>query len=529
MVWRDKIMRLLFLFIILLGINIWAFNGSDSLRFNVCKQEKGVYSIRLYNRLLKTFSLIDKDFIIAWDEEYGIPTSISGNFNDKKINIFKAFVKGLPEGIKLKKVKEFKNKSSSHERYVYTYNDLEVVPDIITYSTGIKGFMVAGDFLNNTNVLNEVLIDFSKALNIAKDYLGIKELRNNKIDKKQVYFDTLRGLKSGYMFKISSKVPLGDFTIVVDASNGDILYCENMMVFYEGFASTYVTNPERCKVSVEKIFNITKKGRLYGRYVNVKNDDTDEAYNENNRFIYDIKNTHFDEANMYYYIDSIHKYYAKTFSYNGLNKTMKVIVHYGDKYDNAFFSPWRGILVFGDGNKLNILSREAAVAYHEYTHAVSYDLAGLGTYGEAGAMNEGFSDYFGCTLTDDPLIGEWVMAKLNKPYMRNCDNDSHYPEDIQNEPHRDSLMWSGPCWKLRREFGKEIADQLVHFSRYYINRRSKFVDGLQAILRVDEERFNGTHKEKIIEIFAKHGIIINDIDNRMRIYEKSKVKMFFNK
>jgi hypothetical protein len=81
-------------------------------------------------------------------------------------------------------------------------------------------------------------------------------------------------------------------------------------------------------------------------------------------------------------------------------------------------------------------------------------------------------------------------------------------------------MWSAPLWQLRDLCGKKVADALAHYCRYYINYNSTFADGVQAIIRVDEERFGGAHVEDIIRIFAERGITLNDKVFRDRMNEK---------
>jgi hypothetical protein len=108
------------------------------------------------------------------------------------------------------------------------------------------------------------------------------------------------------------------------------------------------------------------------------------------------------------------------------------------------------------------------------------------------------------------MIGEWAMAKLNKEFMRNCDNTSHYPEDVQNEVHRDSVMYSGPLWKIRTALGAKTADKIIHFSRAYIPNSATFKDGLISTIASDKEYFNGKNKDVIIKAFAAHGITTDD-------------------
>lgn len=78
-----------------------------------------------------------------------------------------------------------------------------------------------------------------------------------------------------------------------------------------------------------------------------------------------------------------------------------------------------GNIIFWD------LGKKDDVAYHEYTHAVS-DYIGLWYSGQSAAMNEGYSDYFSASYTNDYRIGEWVTKCSDTGDLRIVDNDKSY-------------------------------------------------------------------------------------------------------
>jgi len=106
-------------------------------------------------------------------------------------------------------------------------------------------------------------------------------------------------------------------------------------------------------------------------------------------------------------------------SVDGRGGTLSVTVHYGDRYDNAF---WDGSqLVFGDGDGeiFDRFTKPMDVMAHEFTHGVTQYTAGLAYQGQSGALNESVSDVFasmakqyasGETAADaDWLIGEGLL------------------------------------------------------------------------------------------------------------------------
>lgn len=351
---------------------------------------------------------------------------------------------------------------------------------------------------------------------VAVRHLGPKTLRM------PIMIETVVSVRTGvagraHIVRIASGDPLGDFEYVVDALTGKILSVSDVMnhggskVKAEATGLCYPSNPVRGKVERVELKNLKSGANLEGRWVKVINEDTAGAQESDGTFDYEESDTHFDEVGVYYYMNAIHDFYKDNYGFSDLDHAFPVYVHYGDAYDNAFYSPWQGIIALGDGNKLNCLAREESITMHEYTHAVTGKMARLTYSGEAGAMNEAFSDYFPCSISDDPDLGEWAVAKLNRPYMRRVDNTDHYPENIQNEVHRDSTIYSGALWDLRKAIGAEHADRIIHFSRKYLPAgQAKFVDGLRATLAADRAEFRGLNEKAIVEAFRKHGIEIKD-------------------
>ncbi|KYC38308.1 peptidase M4 [Scytonema hofmannii PCC 7110] len=70
-------------------------------------------------------------------------------------------------------------------------------------------------------------------------------------------------------------------------------------------------------------------------------------------------------------------------------------VHYSVNYDNAFWNGDQMVYGDGDGEIFHRFTKAIDVIAHELTHGVTQHEANLKYYGEAGALNESFSDVFG--------------------------------------------------------------------------------------------------------------------------------------
>lgn len=95
-------------------------------------------------------------------------------------------------------------------------------------------------------------------------------------------------------------------------------------------------------------------------------------------------------------------------------------VHYGRKYDNAFWDSQQMVFGDGDGTLFNRFTIPLEVLGHEVTHGVTEHTAGLAYAGQAGALNESISDVFGSLIKQyalkqtadkaDWLIGVGLLA-----------------------------------------------------------------------------------------------------------------------
>jgi Zn-dependent metalloprotease len=91
-------------------------------------------------------------------------------------------------------------------------------------------------------------------------------------------------------------------------------------------------------------------------------------------------------------------------------------VHYGDRYDNAFWDGARMVFGDGDGQLFNRFTISLDVIGHELTHGVTEDEASLAYMFQAGALNESISDVFGSlikqrTLKQTAHEADWLIGE----------------------------------------------------------------------------------------------------------------------
>jgi Zn-dependent metalloprotease len=127
-----------------------------------------------------------------------------------------------------------------------------------------------------------------------------------------------------------------------------------------------------------------------------------------------------------------HQLFAEVFERNSIDDrgmSLLGMVHYGDRYDNAFWDG-EGHMWFGDGDDQLLVrtTKGLDVIGHELSHGVTQHEADLAYSGQSGALNESISDVFGSLVRQrhlgqaaadaDWLIGADIVGPELSPALR---------------------------------------------------------------------------------------------------------------
>ncbi|MDJ0334965.1 M4 family metallopeptidase [Salinibacterium sp. G-O1] len=107
-------------------------------------------------------------------------------------------------------------------------------------------------------------------------------------------------------------------------------------------------------------------------------------------------------------------------SIDGAGLPLNATVHYGDRYDNAFWDGERMVFGDGDGEIFSRFTASLSVIGHELSHGVTQYSASLVYRDQSGALNESVSDVFGALVEQHSrnesvgdaswLIGEGIFT-----------------------------------------------------------------------------------------------------------------------
>ncbi len=223
-----------------------------------------------------------------------------------------------------------------------------------------------------------------------------------------------------------------------------------------------------------------------------------------------------DQRNGYYHATMQHDLIKSIDpGFAGTDYRMNVRVGIGFM-DNAF---WDGFGInFGAGfTVFRNLAEYSDVVLHEYTHGTTDKIYGF--LQPSSAMHEGFSDYWACTVNDDPQVGEEMMLN-GEPYLRTIANNKVYPEDLVGEGHVDGEIIAGAMWDTRLALGAESSDDIFHFARY-LKAKKMDLYAVDVLITDDDDGnlLNGTpHGSRIHQAFSHHGLL-EAIDLTMTVPE----------
>lgn len=230
------------------------------------------------------------------------------------------------------------------------------------------------------------------------------------------------------------------------------------------------------------------------------------AFNAVNNFSFGRSQDGFSETMGYYYIDHAERY-IQSLGFNNVNNRQQVFGVNRLKVDNSFYSPQSKEISLGLGGVDD--AEDAEVILHEYGHSIQDDqVPGFGTTLEAGAMGEGFGDYWGASIGaqfsggfQDLCLAEWdatSYSSTNPPCLRQLDSTKHYPEDLAGQVHADGEIWSAALWQLRSSLGATSADRLVLAAHFLLAPSASFDQGANALVTAAISLGYGNHQLNII-------------------------------
>jgi hypothetical protein len=225
--------------------------------------------------------------------------------------------------------------------------------------------------------------------------------------------------------------------------------------------------------------NLAGSGFLHGDYATVVSETGNPAYSPTNSFRYTRSQDEFEQVMAYYWITEAQKY-IHSLGFGVVrrpidNQPQAVRINQWG-LDNSFATDHpKNELRFGKGGVDD--AEDAEVILHEYGHAIHFSQSFVFGSEQAGAISEGFGDYWAVTVGDVvskalgvpeleplPCVADWDSTSYTStvPHcLRRVDRDLHYPADLNGEVHHDGQIWSRALWDIRQSLGNLKADTII--------------------------------------------------------------------
>lgn len=447
----------------------------------------------------KKFSEINPSWKVLFNEEsqkpviaYGDKISVPGvTIQDRALNFINTYL--LPFNIPLADL-SLKSASALAEKYDHvnffqTYKGLEVIDSRVKIKMTKAGEVISF----KTDVFSDIKINISpsisevSAISYAKN--GFAETITNSYAKPLLKILPIPGFrKYDYhlvyevyveTFDEINKVPANYYTLV-DASNGKILSRKNLVDHFAPSpvanvtvnGTLYPTHPYNPTQVLGLPYLTISSGTNYytdatgvatgvptgnatllmeGPWCDVRTASTTPSMSSNisgNPTVSFDANSTDRERTAFYHINIIHdfvKAQPQLTGFTAMDFPMQTIVDVSGSC-NAFYNG--NVNFYASGGGCNATALLADVMYHEYGHGLCYDVYSY--YGQTfnnGAMGEGYSDIWACSITNNPEIGIGFYT-ANQSGIRRYDppNRKIYPQDLVGEVHADGEIIAGAWW-----------------------------------------------------------------------------------
>ena len=265
--------------------------------------------------------------------------------------------------------------------------------------------------------------------------------------------------------------------------------------------------------------NLDGSGFLVGDWAIIRSETGRSAYSPTNTFNYNRSQDEFEQVMAYYWVTEAQKYIQRL-GFGGVRrpinkKPQQVRINQWGQ-DNSYSWEKHEILRFGKGGVDD--AEDAEVILHEYGHAIhAAQVPGFGTSSEAGAIGEGFSDYWAVTVstvlapTPDPAcVADWdsVSYTSTVPHcLRRVDRDLRYPQDLTGRVHRDGQIWSRALWDIRNALGNMQADTVILEAQFDFAPDTTMTAAARATVAAAERLYGPAAARAVRIAFEARGIL----------------------
>jgi len=264
-------------------------------------------------------------------------------------------------------------------------------------------------------------------------------------------------------------------------------------------------------------------GFLRGRWAEIVGETGNPAYSPTNTFRFNRHDDEFEQVMGYFWITEAQRY-IQSLGFGSSRQPVNMepqrlrINQWG--VDNSFATTHKDEMRLGKGGVDD--AEDAEVILHEYGHAIHFAQGFQFNSNQAGAISEGFGDYWAVTVSqvvraqlglpasaDPACVADWdaVSYDPTPPHcLRRVDSNLHYPEGLVGEVHADGRIWSRALWDIRAAIGHVKADTAILESQF------DFAGGTmpalaQRVVGTTQSLFGAADANAVRAVFQVRGIL----------------------
>ncbi|MGA8114447.1 MAG: M36 family metallopeptidase [Actinocatenispora sp.] len=329
----------------------------------------------------------------------------------------------------------------------------------------------------------------------------------------------------------------GSVRTVVDAGSGKVREVQNLVKEADGTGQVF--NPNAVVTLQDEsltddnnadspafadaykqvtLTNLDGSGTLSGDFATDVNKKKKRAHSAADSFVFNRSQGGFEETMAYFHLTEAQKFIQAN-GFTDVNNEAQDFATVGLSDDNSFYDPSADQITYGTGGVDD--AEDAEVIWHEYGHAIQdAQVPGFGSSEEAGAIGEGFGDYWAYTMsitvsTDTattPLacIADWdaVSYTSDEPHcLRRLDGTKSYPGDLDGEVHDDGEIWSRALFDVHNALGQDKATKVVLESQFNYTPDTSMPEAAQNVVDAADSLYGATAAQQARQAFVDRGIL----------------------
>jgi Zn-dependent metalloprotease len=341
------------------------------------------------------------------------------------------------------------------------------------------------------------------------------------------------GLDARLVWNVTSRSTEGVTRSLVDAKDGKVVESEVISDHADGRGSVFDPNPvvtlknedllDNNDKNSNELFlaqknvilrNLDGSGYLNGPYVNIKEAKGGVAFNKNNSFVFQRANDKFEQVEAYYQVNQTQEY-IHSLGFTEVNNESQDFSINTFEGDNSFYDPSIDMITMGEGGVDD--AEDAEVIWHEYGHAIQDDVVpGFGESEEAGAIGEGFGDYWAVSMSipvsknyDLPCVMDWDATSYTsgpKHCLRRTDTGKTI-DDKTGEVHDDGEIWSNALWDIHQALGRTKANKVILQGTFFYTPDTSFAAAARVTVQSARLLYGKAAADQVTTAFKARKIL----------------------